>query len=1059
MALTRPLVLLLTLPIVRSASLEECTTNCQPTTDAMTQCNQRCFDQGYCCDGTTFASSHALLSCNHGCRIAWFAKDVAECKAHCSAGNAGGCSYDGSLETGTLHKCNNCQEGCAGSTSRDECAAGCDNAFAVNDLGLGPAMTFYNDLKYTSPPSPPPHQKNACTVATGMSASFVENIEGTGYWSASAVFDDEQFAFVQAGDNWLWNDRGLLCVDGESSPRDRIELFDDGLGGDDVAGDTRYTRSCLSICPGVLAAHGVTEECINCGSAQTGAKLLGILSASLRGKISSRRLDDLSPTSHQGCESVTLTSHGIFAVCPAMMPTYPVVNAWDIQTPPSCVPCRKAMDHLGEAFDFFSLRGRVRLKGAGDNYIRVRDTVDGIGFSPERLADADDNGAGDSWGFGPRACTLTTRVQGIAWGQYETGYTHELAHWIGVDFNNNGMLPEYHHSDGAHLPGGCTVHGPLQGPVWCWDTGYPCAVRPYDTDTEHNVDVILEPNDDCADDTASTCTFQYVRYDDAHGNQRHSQILLYAAGLIPASEVTETYYCLGGTVDDSDPKRITATVIDSFGIDRFVAAHGPRDPAYPKPLAWSTDGDIRVGQITVSEKEFTDAEIAWWTLWNRHFEDDAAYDPKATDHWGWGGAGWDGGFPTWTFATDGKSKSRTKLRGEACEDEGSGTFRPASCDAPDDAPAQVCTLNRDTPLSPLPPSPPPGALSYYRESGQAISSNSVSISYGGAAASSKLYASDIAPGASLLHECAATCDTEPSCVAFVHDFGSNPHCVFKKSTTTYANAAKNVYLRPPSPFPPPSPPPPSPPTSPMAFFWKVYYDKWITGGEEYENGGADGGADCRAKCEADASCVGLQLGSSGNHQCYKITDAHVINIEFGGRPMTPQEAATMDDEWSVWLKDRVPVAVPSEPEPPDEPAPPEVPTTPVAEPDPVAEEPEEPSPSPPPPSPPPCFRGEMGPGVVCPDDDDDPSDANDENDAGRCRDCRAATSAAVAAAAILTASQRRLLFGTLPGTSAQPHSRARTPAPTRRHHLITADPCEEACAGFLCAGLLCAKYL
>ena len=169
----------------------------------------------------------------------------------------------------------------------------------------------------------------------------------------------------------------------------------------------------------------------------------------------------------------------------------------------------------------------------------------------------------------------------------------------------------------------------------------------------------------------------------------------------------------------------------------------------------------------------------------------------------------------------------------------------------------------------------------------------------------------------------------------------------------------------------------------------------------------------------------------------------------------------MDDAWSVWLKDRVPVAVPSQPEPPDEPAPPEAPTTPVAEPDPVAEEPEEPvlSPSPSPPSPPPCFRGEMGPGVVCPDDDDDPSDANDENDAGRCRDCRAATSAAVAAAAILTASQRRLLFGTLPGTSAQPHSRARTPAPTRRHHLITADPCEEACAGFLCAGLLCAKYL
>ena len=106
------------------------------------------------------------------------------------------------------------------------------------------------------------------------------------------------------------------------------------------------------------------------------------------------------------------------------------------------------MDHFGEAFDFFSLRGRVALDGAGDNYIRVRDTVAGLGF-----ADADLNK--DRWSFGARACTETTRVQGIAWGQYETGYTHELAHWIGVDFNGNQQLPEYHFSDGAHLNGHC----------------------------------------------------------------------------------------------------------------------------------------------------------------------------------------------------------------------------------------------------------------------------------------------------------------------------------------------------------------------------------------------------------------------------------------------------------------------------------------------------------------------------------------------------------------------------------------------------------------------------
>ena len=311
-----------------------------------------------------------------------------------------------------------------------------------------------------------------------------------------------------------------------------------------------------------------------------------------------------------------------------------------------------------------------------------------------------------------------------------------------------------------------------------------------------------------------------------------------------------------------------------------------------------------------------------------------------------------------------------------------------------------CARSTATPLSPFPPSPPPGALSYYRESGQAISSNSVSISYGGAAASSKLYASDIAPGASLLRV-RGDVRHEPSCVAFVHDFGSNPHCVFKKSTTTYANAAKNVYLRPPSPFPPPSPPPPSPPTSPMAF-WKVYYDKWITGGEEYENGGADGGAEprqVRGGRQLRGAPAGLEWQPSvlqdygrprHQHRVWRAADdaagggddgRRVVGLAQGSRPGGSAQRA----------------------EPPDEPAPPEFRRRRWQSP----------------------IRWQRSPRSrrraaaavaaallsgkwareLCPDDDDDPSDANDENDAGRCRDCRAATSAAVAAAAILTASQ------------------------------------------------------
>ena len=226
--------------------------------------------------------------------------------------------------------------------------------------------------------------------------------------------------------------------------------------------------------------------------------------------------------------------------------------------------------------------------------------------------------------------------------------------------------------------------------MWCWDEGYPCAVK---LDGE---EVLLEPNLDATGAFAGSFRYVKMRSVEGKGNQRNSQLVQYATGLVPAEHVNETYYCVGGIIDDSDPSKITFSVVDSFDINRFVQAHGPRTPAYPKPLAWSTDLDIRVGQITVSDKAFTEAEIAWWTLWNRHYEDDVAYDAAGSTHWGWGGAGWRGGFPTWTYATNGLSRSRTKLRAEVCDAAAGGTaFRARTCDEPDDLPGAPCTLNLD----------------------------------------------------------------------------------------------------------------------------------------------------------------------------------------------------------------------------------------------------------------------------------------------------------------------------------------------------------------------------
>ena len=67
--------------------------------------------------------------------------------------------------------------------------------------------------------------------------------------------------------------------------------------------------------------------------------------------------------------------------------------------------------------------------------------------------------------------------------------------------------------------------------MWCWDEGYPCAV------SFNGGDAILEPNHDSTGSFDGT--FRYVSYASAEGkgNQRHSQILLYAAGLIPKEQV------------------------------------------------------------------------------------------------------------------------------------------------------------------------------------------------------------------------------------------------------------------------------------------------------------------------------------------------------------------------------------------------------------------------------------------------------------------------------------------------------------------------------------------
>ena len=100
--------------------------------------------------------------------------------------------------------------------------------------------------------------------ASGMSATFVENIRAlrTG---ARRPYRRRAVCVRRGGEQTL--PTRVACSASTARRRHALGSHCSTTDlADDIAGDQRYTRSCLSVCPGVLAMHGVLEECINCGA-------------------------------------------------------------------------------------------------------------------------------------------------------------------------------------------------------------------------------------------------------------------------------------------------------------------------------------------------------------------------------------------------------------------------------------------------------------------------------------------------------------------------------------------------------------------------------------------------------------------------------------------------------------------------------------------------------------------------------------------------------------------------------------------------------------------------
>jgi len=573
-----------------------------------------------------------------------------------------------------------------------------------------------------------------------------------GRFTRVAIFDDEVVGYVYRHSS-LYDPRRMFCEVGTTSrSTDFVRLYDDGTHGDDEANDGLYSNGCLSICDGRLAALGVTED-----GYRVGENGIGILSASLRGAVPRTTVGaNLLP---DGIVAAVATSHAVLLTAStgtsdSLMPTYPKVDAWDHQWPTRCRGCKVAWEvdrsHRFEMFTHFSAQFGGYFDGSGANFVRMHDATEGLGLD----TGVKNGGFGNLDGGNPHL-----EVQGISWGGNSQAFVHEIGHWAGIHLGygslgccGSGCGPEavkngarYFQEDCAHLAGRCTVRSPQQGPMWDWVEWYPDAI-PCDKNAGGRTSgtcrdgVTLGVN---LDADGNLLSFRYDNIDefDADDPEKnpslymHDDLMLYLYGLKSADEITNTYYCIGaGQGWESAPGGATNGVRDgvngrpgnryevfapsntSFGMDDVLAAFGERDPPAPAFSKYSTfERTISHGALVWLDREYTEAEATWWTLYFRHMEDDGLesfdpFDKKASA--GWGGDGFSQPFLSWNASTKGLGVLRSRIDSIPCGS--AAAFLPRSCRGQDQPrilwppapPPPPCQL----PRPPFPPRPPPSPL-------------------------------------------------------------------------------------------------------------------------------------------------------------------------------------------------------------------------------------------------------------------------------------------------------------------------------------------------------------
>jgi len=118
--------------------LKSCSADNVLTAEKLQKCVDKCFDQGHCCGnrlkGEDTEASNQRLSCANGCEIAYYSKNVKQCKRHCDeSGDQQGCEYTHPLIK-TFGKCGECSANCDLWPEASACSDGCKLAKSLKDF-------------------------------------------------------------------------------------------------------------------------------------------------------------------------------------------------------------------------------------------------------------------------------------------------------------------------------------------------------------------------------------------------------------------------------------------------------------------------------------------------------------------------------------------------------------------------------------------------------------------------------------------------------------------------------------------------------------------------------------------------------------------------------------------------------------------------------------------------------------------------------------------------------------------------------------------------------------